>query len=53
MPNDFIGDLSKTRFFDLMKPLLARKKSGLLLVKGVALSTQKLVLSQERMPFSL
>jgi hypothetical protein len=34
MPNDFIGDLSKTRFFDLMKPLLARKKSGLLLVKG-------------------
>jgi DNA-binding transcriptional regulator YhcF (GntR family) len=34
MPNDFIGDLSKTRFFDLMKPLLDRKKSGLLLVKG-------------------
>jgi hypothetical protein len=34
MPNDFIGDLSKTTLFDLIKPLLARKKSGLILVKG-------------------
>jgi hypothetical protein len=34
MPNDFIGDLSKTRLFDLIKPLLTRKKSGLILVKG-------------------
>jgi hypothetical protein len=34
MPNDFIGDLSKIRFIDLMEPLLARKKSGLMLVKG-------------------
>jgi len=34
MPNDFIGDLSKTRFFDLVQPLFARKKSGLILVKG-------------------
>jgi hypothetical protein len=34
MPNDFIGDLSKIRLFDLMKPLLTRKKSGLILVKG-------------------
>jgi hypothetical protein len=34
MPNDFIGDLSKTRLFDLIKPLLDKKKSGLMLVKG-------------------
>jgi hypothetical protein len=34
MPNDFIGDLSKTRLFDTMKPLLDKKKSGLMLVKG-------------------
>ena len=34
MPNDFIGDLSKTRLIDLIKPLLARKKSGLMQVKG-------------------
>jgi hypothetical protein len=34
MPNDFIGDLSKTRFFDLIKPLLAGKKSGLIVVKS-------------------
>ncbi len=34
MPNDFIGDLSKTRLFDLIQPLLTKKKSGLILVKG-------------------
>ena len=34
MPHDFIGDLSKTTLIELIKPLLARKKSGLLLVKG-------------------
>jgi len=34
MPNDFIGDLSKTRLFDLIQPLFTKKKSGLILVKG-------------------
>lgn len=34
MSNDLIGDLSKTRLFDLIKPLLERKKSGLLMIKG-------------------
>ncbi len=34
MPNDFIGELSKIRLFDLIKPLLDRKKSGLLQIKG-------------------
>jgi len=34
MPNDFIGDLSKTRLLDLIAPLLTRKKSGLVQIKG-------------------
>ncbi len=34
MPNDFIGDLSKTRLLDLISPLLSRKKSGMIQIKG-------------------
>lgn len=34
MSNDLIGDLSKTRLFDLVTPLLNRKKSGLIQIKG-------------------
>ncbi|HOW55053.1 MAG TPA: DUF4388 domain-containing protein [Syntrophorhabdaceae bacterium] len=34
MPNDFIGDLTKTRLFDLIKPLLDKKKSGMIQIKG-------------------
>ncbi len=33
MANDLIGDLSKTRLFDLIKPLLDRKKSGMVMIK--------------------
>jgi predicted transcriptional regulator len=32
--NDLIGDLSEVRLFDLLKPLVDGKKSGLLAVKG-------------------
>jgi hypothetical protein len=34
MPNDFIGELSKARLFDLVGPLLTGKKSGMVLIKG-------------------
>lgn len=34
MPNDFIGELSKARLLDLVKPLLNRKNSGMVLVRG-------------------
>ena len=34
MPNDFIGDLSKTRLLDLISPLLSRKRSGMIQIKG-------------------
>jgi hypothetical protein len=34
MPNDFIGDLSKARLFELVGPLLSGKKSGMVLIKG-------------------
>lgn len=34
MPSDFIGDLSKTRLLDLIAPLLSRKKSGMIEIKG-------------------
>ncbi|MGD0229036.1 MAG: DUF4388 domain-containing protein [Syntrophorhabdales bacterium] len=34
MPNDFVGDLSKTRLFDLLRPLLTGKKSGMVLIRG-------------------
>ncbi len=34
MFNDLIGDLSEVRLFDLLKPLMDGKKSGLLAVKG-------------------
>jgi hypothetical protein len=34
MPDDFIGDLSKVRLLDLVRPLLNGKKSGMLKVKA-------------------
>lgn len=34
MPNDLIGDLSQVRLFDLVKPLVDGKKSGMVIVKG-------------------
>ena len=34
MPNYFIGELSEARLFDLVKPLVNGKKSGMLLIKG-------------------
>lgn len=34
MSNDFIGDLSKNKLLDLIAPLLAKKKSGMILIKG-------------------
>jgi len=34
MPSYFIGELSETRLFDLVKPLLDGKKSGMISVKG-------------------
>lgn len=34
MLGDFIGNLSKARLFDLIKPLVDTKKSGLLVVEG-------------------
>jgi hypothetical protein len=34
MPNDLIGDLSKIRLFDLIKPLVEGKKSGMVVIEG-------------------
>ena len=34
MPNDFIGDLSKSSLLELVGPLLSGKKSGMVLIKG-------------------
>lgn len=34
MPSYFIGELSETRLFDLIKPLLSGKKSGMISIKG-------------------
>ncbi len=34
MANDFIGELSKTRLFELVRPLLTGKKSGMVMIKG-------------------
>lgn len=34
MPSYFIGELSDTRLFDLVKPLLDGKKSGMISIKG-------------------
>ena len=34
MPNDLIGDLSEVRLFDLVKPLVDGKKSGMMAIKG-------------------
>lgn len=34
MPSYFIGELSETRLFDLIKPLLDGKKSGMISIKG-------------------
>lgn len=34
MPSDLIGDLSTTRLLDLVQPLLSKKKSGLVQIKG-------------------
>ena len=34
MPNDLIGDLSKVRLFDLVKPLVDGKKSGMVVIEG-------------------
>jgi DNA-binding Lrp family transcriptional regulator len=34
MSNDYIGDLSEVRLFDLVKPLVDGKKSGMVMIKG-------------------
>ena len=34
MSSDFIGDLSETRLFDLVKPLVDGKKSGMVAIEG-------------------
>jgi hypothetical protein len=34
MPGDFLGDLSKRRLFDLIKPLVDAKKSGQVIIEG-------------------
>lgn len=34
MSNDFIGDLSKNKLLDLIAPLLSKKKSGMIEIKG-------------------
>jgi hypothetical protein len=34
MPEIFLGDLSEAKFFDLLKPLLTGKKTGILTIKG-------------------
>ena len=36
MMADFIGDLSKRRLFDLIKPLVDGKKSGLVIIEGTS-----------------
>ena len=34
MPETLLGDLSQTKFFDLIKPLLVGRKNGTLMIKG-------------------
>jgi len=34
MPQTFLGELSQTKFFDLIKPLLVGRKTGILTIKG-------------------
>jgi len=34
MPETFLGELSQTKFFDLIKPLLVGRKTGILTIKG-------------------
>ncbi len=34
MPETVLGELSQTKFFDLIKPLLAGRKTGILMIKG-------------------
>src|SRR5574340_851489 len=34
MPETVLGELSQTKFFDLIKPLLGGRKTGILMVKG-------------------
>ena len=34
MSGDLIGDLSKTRLFDLVKPLVDGKKAGMIVIEG-------------------
>jgi hypothetical protein len=38
MSYDLIGDLSKTRLFDLVKPLVSGKKSGMVMIQGRGLA---------------
>ena len=38
MSYDLIGDLSKTRLFDLVKPLVRGKKSGMVMIQGTDLA---------------
>jgi len=37
MSSEFIGDLSETRLFDLVKPLVDGKKSGMVVIEGTEL----------------
>ena len=37
MPEDFIGELSKVRLLDLVRPMVNRKNSGMVLVRGTEL----------------
>src|SRR4030042_5401130 len=34
MPETLLGELSQIKFFDLIKPLLAGRKTGILMIKG-------------------
>jgi hypothetical protein len=34
MPEAFLGELSQTKFFDLIKPLLVGRKTGIITIKG-------------------
>jgi hypothetical protein len=34
MPETLLGELSETRFFDLIKPLLAGRRTGILVIRG-------------------
>lgn len=48
MPEIFLGELSEVKFFDLIKPLLIRKNTGILTIKGkehgaIYLETGKIV----------